>query len=85
MTAPGVPATQTMNEDPELARRFRNATLPHLDAVYALARYLLRDPADAEDAVQECHLRNRAALPRLQRVLLSSPGGLGRPGGLNVA
>jgi hypothetical protein len=26
MTAPGVPATQTMNEDPVLARRFRNAT-----------------------------------------------------------
>ena len=66
MTAPGVPATQTMNEDPELARRFRNATLPHLDAVYALARYLLRDSADAEDAVQECRLRalrNRPALP----------------------
>jgi RNA polymerase sigma factor (sigma-70 family) len=57
MTVLGVPATQTTNEDPELARRFRNATLPHLDAVYTLARYLLRDPVDAEDAVQECYLR----------------------------
>jgi RNA polymerase sigma factor (sigma-70 family) len=38
-------------------RRFREAALPHLDNVYALARYLLRDRADAEDAVQECYLR----------------------------
>jgi RNA polymerase sigma-70 factor, ECF subfamily len=37
------------------ARRFREAALPHLDDVYALARYLLRDRADAEDAVQECY------------------------------
>jgi RNA polymerase sigma-70 factor, ECF subfamily len=39
------------------ARRFRDAALPHLDDVYTLARYLLRDGADAEDAVQECYLR----------------------------
>jgi DNA-directed RNA polymerase specialized sigma24 family protein len=39
------------------ARRFRDAVLPHLDDVYTLARYLLRDTADAEDAVQECYLR----------------------------
>lgn len=45
------------SEDPEKARRFRDTALPHLDDVYSLARYLLRDPADAEDAVQECYLR----------------------------
>jgi RNA polymerase sigma-70 factor, ECF subfamily len=39
------------------ARRFRDAALPCLDDVYTLARYLLRDTADAEDAVQECYLR----------------------------
>ena len=39
------------------ARRFRDAALPHLDDVYTLARYLLRNGADAEDAVQECYLR----------------------------
>jgi RNA polymerase sigma-70 factor (ECF subfamily) len=39
------------------ALRFREMALPHLDAVYTLARYLLREPADAEDAVQECYLR----------------------------
>src|ERR1700726_1159578 len=45
------------NDDPEKARRFRDAALPHLDDVYTLARYLLRDSTDAEDAVQECYLR----------------------------
>jgi RNA polymerase sigma-70 factor, ECF subfamily len=39
------------------ARRFRDAALPLLNDVYTLARYLLRDTADAEDAVQECYLR----------------------------
>src|ERR1035437_5370060 len=45
------------SNDPEKARRFRDAALPHLDDVYTLARYLLRDAADAEDAVQACYLR----------------------------
>jgi RNA polymerase sigma-70 factor (ECF subfamily) len=39
------------------ARRFRDAALPHLNDVYTLARYLLHDAADAEDAAQECYLR----------------------------
>ena len=39
------------------AQRFRAAALPYLNDVYTLARYLLRDPADAEDAAQECYLR----------------------------
>jgi RNA polymerase sigma-70 factor (ECF subfamily) len=39
------------------AERFRALALPHLDEVYTLARYLLREVADAEDAVQECYLR----------------------------
>jgi RNA polymerase sigma-70 factor (ECF subfamily) len=37
--------------------RFREAALPHLDDLYTLARYLLHDTADAEDAVQDCYLR----------------------------
>jgi len=44
-------------EEQDRARRFRDAALPHLDDVYTLARYLLRNVADAEDAVQECYLR----------------------------
>ena len=43
--------------DPDKARRFRDAALPHLDDVYTLARYLMRNQADADDAVQECYLR----------------------------
>jgi RNA polymerase sigma-70 factor (ECF subfamily) len=43
--------------DADMARRFRDAALPHLDDVYTLARYLLRSAADADDAVQECYLR----------------------------
>jgi RNA polymerase sigma-70 factor, ECF subfamily len=45
------------SEIDDRAQRFRDAALPHLDAVYTLARYLLRDTNDAEDAVQECYLR----------------------------
>jgi RNA polymerase sigma-70 factor (ECF subfamily) len=44
-------------DDEVRAQRFREAALPHLDDVYTLARYLLRNAADAEDAVQECYLR----------------------------
>jgi RNA polymerase sigma-70 factor (ECF subfamily) len=40
------------------AQRFREAALPYLDDVYTLARYLLRNSADAEDAAQECYLRS---------------------------
>src|SRR4029079_6815821 len=43
--------------DPEKARRFRELALPHLDDVYTLARYLLRDSTDAEDAAHECYVR----------------------------
>jgi RNA polymerase sigma-70 factor, ECF subfamily len=39
------------------AERFRAAALPYLDDVYTLARYLLRNAADAEDAAQECYMR----------------------------
>jgi len=45
------------NDQHDKARRFRDAALPYLDDVYTLARYLMRNPADAEDAVQECYLR----------------------------
>jgi RNA polymerase sigma-70 factor, ECF subfamily len=41
----------------EQMRCFRDAALPYLDEVYTLARYLMRNTDDAEDAVQECYLR----------------------------
>jgi RNA polymerase sigma-70 factor (ECF subfamily) len=36
---------------------FDQAVLPHLDAAYNLARWLMRSPVDAEDVVQEACLR----------------------------
>src|SRR5579862_9851743 len=36
---------------------FEEVVLPHLDAAYNLARWLIRNPADAEDVVQEACLR----------------------------
>src|SRR5260370_34233602 len=37
--------------------RFESVVLPHLDAGYALARWLTRNDADAADVVQEACLR----------------------------
>jgi RNA polymerase sigma factor (sigma-70 family) len=54
---PGVMPVNAAEQDAERTRRFREAALPYLDDTYTLARYLLRDAADAEDAVQECYLR----------------------------
>ena len=39
------------------AQRFREAILPHLDAAYNLARWLVRNPQDAEDVAQEAYMR----------------------------
>jgi RNA polymerase sigma-70 factor (ECF subfamily) len=36
---------------------FEETFLPHLDAAYNLARWLTRDPSDADDVVQEAYMR----------------------------
>ena len=41
----------------EQVSRFEATVLPHLDAAYTLARWLTRNPADADDVVQEAFLR----------------------------
>jgi len=38
-------------------RRFEELVLPHLDAAYNLARWLTRDPHDADDVVQDACVR----------------------------
>src|SRR5262245_63321575 len=40
-----------------MGERFEEVVLPHLDAAYRLARWLMRNEHDAEDAVQEASLR----------------------------
>jgi RNA polymerase sigma-70 factor (ECF subfamily) len=43
--------------DPRERERFEQLVLPHLDAAFNLARWLLRSRADAEDVAQEAMLR----------------------------
>jgi RNA polymerase sigma-70 factor, ECF subfamily len=40
-----------------MSERFEQVVLPHLDAAYNLARWLVGSPADADDVVQEAFLR----------------------------
>lgn len=63
--------------DPDQRRRYEQATLPHLDAGYNLARWLTRDDHAAEDIVQEACLR-------AAKYFGSFRGGDGRPWFLGV-
>jgi RNA polymerase sigma-70 factor, ECF subfamily len=45
------------NSDRRRQGRFEAIALPHLDAAYALARWMTRNDADAADVVQEAFLR----------------------------
>jgi RNA polymerase sigma-70 factor, ECF subfamily len=45
-----------LTESPRLSE-FERQVLPHLDAAYNLARFLMRNDPDAEDVVQEAALR----------------------------
>lgn len=46
-----------MVPDAQERARFEQLVMPHLDAAYNLARWLLRNTADAEDVAQEAMLR----------------------------
>lgn len=47
----------TMSSTARAEPTFEQAILPHLDAAYNLARWLVRDPVIAEDVVQDACLR----------------------------
>ena len=47
----------TQTDRPVASERFEDVVLPHLDAAYRLARWLIRNEHDAEDIVQEASLR----------------------------
>jgi RNA polymerase sigma-70 factor (ECF subfamily) len=47
----------TERQVPVASTGFEAVILPHLDAAYNLARWLTRNPADADDVVQEAALR----------------------------
>ena len=58
---------QHRNEGDNLTRPdFEQVFLPHLDAAYNLARWLLRNDQDAEDAVQEAYMRAYKAFARFR-------------------
>ncbi|OAI54560.1 RNA polymerase subunit sigma [Planctomycetaceae bacterium SCGC AG-212-F19] len=49
--------TRSLDLEAEARRQFEQATLPHLDAAYNLARWLTQDEHAAEDVVQEAYYR----------------------------
>src|SRR5256885_800371 len=50
------PGAGDMDESTRAAL-FEQAILPHMNAAYNLARWIVRDPGDAEDVVQESFIR----------------------------
>jgi RNA polymerase sigma-70 factor (ECF subfamily) len=52
-----MPAMQEATRRPGEAGSFEQVAMPHLDAAYNLARWLVRNPHDAQDIVQEAYLR----------------------------
>ena len=62
---PAASADPAVNED--LSQRFADEAMPLLDQLYAAALRMTRNPADAEDLVQETYLKAYAAYDRFQQ------------------
>src|SRR5580700_5843784 len=56
-SAPQQETTEKRISSADANARFRSVVLPHLDAAYALARWLTGSRADSEDVVQDACLR----------------------------
>src|SRR5216683_1947014 len=54
-------------------RRFEQHALPHLDAAYSLAYWLMRDRADAEDVVQAAYARAGEDEPEPMAIASNEP------------
>ncbi|MGC3952650.1 MAG: sigma-70 family RNA polymerase sigma factor [Propionicimonas sp.] len=61
MTLPTVPDETTLETDAERAQRFETDALPYLDQLYGAALRMTRNPADAEDLLQETFAKAFAA------------------------
>ena len=65
MTLPTVPDEKTASDavetDAERALRFESDALPYLDQLYGAALRMTRNPADAEDLLQETFAKAFAA------------------------
>ena len=53
----GTSAIRTDESDEELAQRFERDAMPLLDQLYGAALRMTRNPADAEDLVQETYIK----------------------------
>lgn len=53
----GTSAIRTDESDEELAQRFERDAMPLLDQLYGAALRMTRNPADAEDLVQEAYIK----------------------------
>ena len=58
---PAVTRMATASVDAELGQRFADEAMPLIDQLYAAALRMTRNPADAEDLVQETYLKAYAA------------------------
>ena len=69
------PSTET---DDERTARFERDALPFLDQLYSAAMRMTRNPADAEDLVQETFAKAYALVPPVPgRAPTSRPGSTG--------
>lgn len=59
-----IPADTALPDSADLERRFVATAMPMLDQLYAAAMRMTRNPADAEDLVQETYLKAFAAFDR---------------------
>jgi RNA polymerase sigma-70 factor, ECF subfamily len=61
-----VEPTHAQNGPDGARAKFADVFLPHLDAAYQLARWLMHHDQDAQDCVQEAYLRAFRAYPRFR-------------------